>query len=324
MMKSCGPGTLAPPGAYRYRPCMADVLHSTWHYGRLMRLDRPVGTLLILWPALGALWIAASGLPELRLIAIFTAGTFVMRAAGCVINDFADRDFDGHVSRTRERPLATRQVSERGALLLFAGLLLAALALVLMLNVLTQRIAIAAAGLAVLYPFMKRYTYLPQVFLGLAFSTSIIMAFTATFDDPASLAEVPATAWLLFVASLLWIVAYDTLYAMVDRPDDLTIGIKSTAILFGSADRFMIALLQALSLFTLVLAGLNLELGIAYYAGLCAMALLFVYQQYLIRHRDLDRCFKAFKNNVWVGFAFFSGVVVDQSVLPALITVPAL
>jgi 4-hydroxybenzoate polyprenyltransferase len=282
-------------------------------YVRLMRFDRPVGTLLLLWPTLAALWLAAGGLPEPMLLAIFTLGTIVMRAAGCVINDFADRHLDGRVRRTQHRPLATGAVGERSALVLFALLLLIALGLVLMLNVPTQRMALIAASLAILYPFMKRFTYLPQVVLGLAFSWAIIMAFTATNAGITGLAELPEHAWLLFVASVLWIVAYDTQYAMVDRPDDLEVGIKSTAILFGSADRLMIGLLQAAALFTLVLMGTRLEFGAGYYAGIAIMGVLFAYQQFLLRHRDPDGCFRAFGSNVWAGFALFAGVVAELS-----------
>jgi 4-hydroxybenzoate polyprenyltransferase len=291
-------------------------------YARLMRFDRPVGTLLLLWPTLAALWLAAGGVPASNLIAIFTLGTIVMRAAGCVINDFADREFDGHVRRTSARPLATGQIGEREALVLFVVLLFIALGLVLMLNVVTQRMAVIGAALAVLYPFMKRWTYLPQVVLGLAFSWAILMAFTATGADPAlgeaaafaevfGLAAMPNEAWLLFVASVLWIVAYDTLYAMVDRPDDLKAGIKSTAILFGSADRFMVGLLQLCSLLALVLLGLQQPFGVIYFGALAVMAALFGWQQWLIRRRDLDACFRAFGNNVWVGFALLAGVALE-------------
>ncbi len=288
-------------------------------YGRLMRLDRPVGSLLLLWPTLAALWLAAEGVPTPGLIIIFSVGTFVMRAAGCVINDYADRNLDGHVRRTQARPLATGEVREKEALLLFVVLLFVALALVLMLNLQTQRLAVVAVGLAALYPFMKRYTYLPQVFLGAAFSWAIIMAHSAHLAPDQAVWDIPPTAWLLFVASLLWIVAYDTEYAMVDRADDLKIGIKSTAILFGDADRMMVGALQGLCLLLLVLLGLELMLGPTYYLGLAAMAGLFGWQQYLLRHRAEPDCFRAFGNNVWVGFAFFAGVVLDQSLVPWLL-----
>jgi 4-hydroxybenzoate polyprenyltransferase len=288
------------------------------NYGRLMRLDRPVGTLLLLWPTLAALWLAAGGLPPTSLLVIFVLGTLVMRAAGCVVNDFADREFDGHIRRTKERPLAAGTVSDKEALALFAALLLVAFGLVLLLDVLTQRMALIGAALAVLYPFMKRFTYLPQVVLGLAFSWGIIMAFTAVLDGTGSLTELPQAAWLLFVASVLWIVAYDTLYAMVDRPDDVKVGIKSTAILFGTADRMMVGSLQAITLLSFILLGTHLQFGFAYHASMGVVALLFGYQQYLIRNRDPDGCFRAFGSNVWVGFALFAGVVLELSILPAV------
>ena len=284
-------------------------------YMRLMRFDRPVGTLLLLWPTLAALWIAASGRPPLSLIIIFSLGTIVMRAAGCVINDYADRNFDGEVARTRDRPLATKRVSETEALLLFAMLLAIALVLVFFLNQRTQWLAVAGAAIATLYPFMKRWTYLPQVVLGAAFSWGIVMAFAAT---DANLSD---GAWLMFTASVLWIVAYDTLYAMVDRDDDLRVGIKSTAILFGNADRAMIGVLQASTIVILALLGLRLSYGVSYFLGVAIAAGLFVHQQRMIRDRSPAHCFAAFRNNVWVGFALFAGTVVELElplVLPNL------
>ncbi len=280
-------------------------------YVRLMRFDRPVGTLLLLWPTLAALWIAASGRPSWSLLVLFTLGTIVMRAAGCVINDYADRHLDGHVTRTHDRPLATRQVTETAALMLFAGLLAIALVLVFFLNRRTQFLAVAGAAIATLYPFMKRWTYLPQVVLGAAFSWGIVMAFAATNSH-----AVPEAAWLMFVASVLWIVSYDTLYAMVDREDDLRVGIKSTAILFGHADRVMVAALQASTVVTLALLGWRLHYGIGYFIGVTAATGLFVYQQILISDRSPARCFAAFRNNVWVGFALFAGTVVQLTFGP--------
>lgn len=276
-------------------------------YLELMRLDRPVGSLLLLWPTLAALWLAADGWPPWHLIVVFTVGTFVMRSAGCVINDYADRGWDRYVERTATRPLTTGRVSEPEALLLFAALAGLAAILLLFLNPLTRWLALGAFAIAVLYPFVKRWTYLPQVVLGAAFSAAIVMAYAAVQN------RVPAEAWLLFVASLLWIVAYDTLYAMVDRDDDLKVGIKSTAILFGGADRFMVGLLQASTLFALKLLGDQLELGHFYDLGLVVMLALFVYQQVLIRERRRDGCFQAFRNNVWVGFALFCGVLLDSA-----------
>lgn len=278
----------------------------------LMRLDRPVGSLLLLWPTLAALWIAADGIPPLTMIIVFTLGTLVMRSAGCVMNDYADREVDSHVERTRNRPLATGLISKFEALLLFAGLCTVALLLLVFLNPLTRWLALAGLGIAMFYPFMKRWTYLPQVVLGVAFSWGMIMAFAAIQE------EVPAVGWLLFVASVLWIVAYDTLYAMVDREDDIRVGIKSTAILFGNADRTMVGLLQLSALFALVMLGKQLEYWNFYQLGLIVVAGLFIYQQYLIRNRNREACFQAFANNVWVGFALFLGVVLELSLTPWL------
>ena len=277
-----------------------------------MRFDRPVGTLLLLWPTLAALWIASSGRPSPTLVAIFVLGTIVMRAAGCVINDYADRHLDAHVERTRDRPLATRAVSEFEALMLFAALLTIALVLVLFLNPLTRWLALGGVVIATLYPFMKRWTYMPQAVLGAAFSWGIVMAFAATDG------KLTDGAWLMSVASVLWIVAYDTLYAMVDRDDDLKVGIKSAAILFGSADLTIVAILQAATIVSLVLLGAHLHYGPAYFVGIAVAAGLFVYQQRLIRDRNPGRCFAAFRNNTWVGFALFAGTVVELNVAPHL------
>jgi 4-hydroxybenzoate polyprenyltransferase len=274
-------------------------------YVRLMRLDRPVGSLLLLWPTLAALWIAADGWPPAELIVVFTLGTYLMRAAGCVINDYADRDFDADVTRTTDRPLATGAISRTSALILFFVLAFGSLALLAYLNNLARVLAVAGLAITITYPFMKRWTYLPQVVLGAAFSWGIVMAFAAVTG------EVPSTAWLLFVASLFWIVAYDTMYAMVDREDDLRIGIKSTAILFGSADRLMVGLLQVFTLTTLFLLGARLEYQMFYHLAVAVVAGLFIYQQYLIRARERSACFLAFGNNVWVGFALFVGVVLE-------------
>jgi 4-hydroxybenzoate polyprenyltransferase len=281
-------------------------------YARLMRFDRPVGTLLLLWPTLAALWIASRGRPALSLIVIFALGTVVMRAAGCVINDWADRHLDGKVARTRDRPLATGLVDEIEALLIFAGLLAVALLLVMFLNPLTQWMAVAGAAIAMVYPFMKRFTYLPQVVLGAAFSWGLVMAFTATQND------LPQEAWLLFLASVLWIVMYDTLYAMVDRDDDVKIGIRSTAILFGGADRLMVGVLQFLTLLSLSLFGVRSGYGAPYFIAMVIVGGLFIHQQRLIRTRDRDACLVAFGNNVWVGFVIWLAVVVELDVLPSL------
>ncbi len=272
-----------------------------------MRFDRPVGGLLLLWPTLAALWAAAEGVPPVDLIVVFTLGVFIMRAAGCVINDLADRRLDPLVARTRNRPLATGAISARGALGLFAGLCLAALALLAWLNAVTRWLAVAGLAVSVFYPFVKRWTHLPQVVLGVAFSWGIVMAFAAVTGG------VPAAGWLFFVASLLWIVAYDTQYAMVDREDDLKAGIKSTAILFGAADRLMVGVLQAAAWLGFALLGWRLGFGAAYGVGLALVAVLFAYQQTLIRRRDRDQCFKAFRNNTWVGFALFAAMVAESA-----------
>lgn len=281
-------------------------------YLELMRLDRPVGTLLLLWPTLAALWLAADGVPPVHLMVVFALGTFIMRSAGCVINDYADRGWDRHVKRTEQRPLTSGRISTTEAVGLFTALSATAALLLIFLNPLTRLLALAGFGLAVIYPFMKRWTYLPQVALGAAFSWALVMAYASV------LGRVPSEAWLLFVASLLWIVAYDTQYAMVDRDDDIQVGIKSTAILFGNADRFMVGLLQASALLAFLLLGSQLSLGIFYQLGLAAAAALFAYQHTLMRDRSRDGCFRAFRNNTWVGFALFTGVVLETAVAPLL------
>lgn len=279
---------------------------SAWpHYLKLTRLDRPIGIYLLLWPTLTALWLAAGDLPPIHLVLIFILGTVAMRSAGCVINDYADRHFDGHVKRTATRPLAQGLVSERAALTLFAVLTLSAFGLVLLTNRTTVLMSFVGLFLAALYPFMKRHTYLPQLFLGAAFSWAIPMAYTAV-DAPFTTAT-----WLLYIANILWTVHYDTLYAMVDRDDDLKIGIKSTAILFGDADRLMVGLLQLMTWLAWLLLGLQAELGLYWSLGLAVAAGCFVYQQWLIRERDRDRCFQAFLNNHWAGMALFIGAVAD-------------
>jgi 4-hydroxybenzoate polyprenyltransferase len=272
-------------------------------YWQLARLDKPIGSLLLLWPTWWALWLAAEGWPGLHLFAVFTLGVLLMRAAGCAVNDFADRNIDGRVQRTAARPLATGLVSARGALLLFAALCLAAFCLVLTTNKLTILLSLPALALAFCYPFAKRYTHMPQVVLGAAFSMGIPMAFAAATN------EVPPLAWLLVTANLLWTVCYDTFYAMVDRDDDLKIGVKSTAILFGELDRAMTGALQILVLCALALVGSRFELGLSYQLGLGVAAVLFVYQQWLIRGRARDACFRAFLNNNFVGMAVFVGIV---------------
>lgn len=275
------------------------------HYFKLTRLNRPIGIYLLLWPTLTALWLAAEGWPPLHLVVIFVLGTTLMRSAGCVINDYADRHLDGHVKRTSQRPLARGLVTEREALLLAAILALAAFGLVLFTNTTTIYMSFGGLFLAVLYPFMKRYTYLPQVFLGAAFSWAIPMAYTAV---GAPLTEI---TWLLYTANILWTVHYDTLYAMVDRDDDLKIGIKSTAILFGDADKLMVGLLQLLTWLAWFMLGVQAELKLFWWLGLAIATGCFLYQQWLIRHRERDPCFKAFLNNHWAGMALFIGAVLD-------------
>jgi 4-hydroxybenzoate polyprenyltransferase len=273
-------------------------------YMRLLRLDRPIGTLLLLWPTYWALWMAAEGMPSLANLIVFTLGVFMMRAAGCAINDFADRKVDGHVKRTQTRPLATGRVKPAEAVMLFLVLaLLAFLMVVFFTNTLTLYLAFGGLVLAFIYPFMKRYTHLPQLFLGAAFSWAIPMAWAAEAG------EVTRLAGLLFTANVLWTVAYDTLYAMVDRDDDERIGVKSTAILFGDADRAIIAGLQVTVVLILALVGAQLGLGITYFLGLVAMAVCFAYQQHLIRHRQREACFRAFLNNQWAGAAVFLGLL---------------
>ncbi len=269
---------------------------------QLMRLNRPIGTWLLMWPTLWALWVAAEGIPGRDVLLIFIAGVYLMRAAGCVINDYADRHFDGHVKRTRNRPLATGRISEGEAQALFLILVMAAFVLVWFTNLFTVMLSLVGVVLAFIYPFMKRYTHLPQLFLGAAFSWAIPMAFGAV------LGQVPIEAWLLFAANIAWTMAYDTQYAMVDRDDDLKIGVKSTAVLFGRADRLMIGLLQGLTLLLLAWAGLRLGLGGFFWLGLAAMAATFVHQQFLIRHRERDPCFQAFLNNHWSGLLVFAGI----------------
>ncbi|MBU2712088.1 4-hydroxybenzoate octaprenyltransferase [Zooshikella harenae] len=274
-----------------------------WAYSQLMRLNRPIGTYLLLWPTLWSLWIAAQGFPNIDLIIIFSLGVFLMRSAGCVINDFADRHLDGHVKRTQLRPLITGKASATEAIWLFFVLVLLSFLLVLQTNAYTILLSFGALALATCYPFMKRYTHFPQVVLGAAFSWSIPMAFSAQTG------ELSVTTWLLYAANLSWTVAYDTQYAMVDRDDDLQIGIKSTAILFGHADNLIIAILQLLALLLMVIVGIIQQLDWPFYTGLIAASLLFIYQHYLTHGRNRERCFLAFLNNHWVGLLIFLGTM---------------
>lgn len=275
-------------------------------YIQLVRLDRPIGIYLVLWPTLWGIWIAAEGRPTPLVMLVFLLGTVLMRSAGCAINDFADRKVDGRVKRTKERPLAAGRIKAGEAVALFLTLALVAfLMVVLFTNTLTLYLSFGGLVLAFIYPFMKRFTHLPQLFLGAAYSWAIPMAWAAQAD------ELSRLAWLLYTANFLWTVAFDTFYAMVDRDDDLKIGVKSTAILFGDADRAIIAILQTLVILILVMVGVQAKLGAFFYLGLVAMACLFVYQQHLTRERDRDSCFKAFLNNNWAGCVVFIGLALD-------------
>lgn len=272
-------------------------------YARLCRLDRPIGIYLLLWPTLWALWVAGEGQPDIKLLLIFVAGVVLMRSAGCAINDYADRNIDPHVERTRDRPLAAGSIRPAEALGVFLTLLLLAFGLVLLTNELTIQLSLIGAALAAAYPFAKRHTYLPQVVLGAAFGWSVPMAFAAQTGT------VPVIGWLLFVATLLWTTAYDTMYAMVDRDDDIRIGVKSTAILFGEADVALTMLLQGMTLLTLLLGGLRLQLSAIYYCSLAVALGLVVYQYFLLRHRRREDCFKAFLSNHYLGMVVFIGLV---------------
>ena len=274
-------------------------------YLALIRFNRPIGTYLLLWPCLWSLWIASEGVPSFKLLVVFIMGTFLMRSAGCVINDFADRNIDGYVRRTVNRPLATGRLSSQQALIFFSLLCAVAFGLVLLTNLLTIILSFAALLLATCYPFMKRYTHLPQVVLGAAFSMSIPMAFSAVTNG------LPQPLWLLYIASLLWIVVYDTFYAMVDREDDLKIGVKSTAILFAEDDKRITGLLQVSVIFVMVLAGAQFQLGYWFYLSLVVASGLFIYQQMLIKNRQRENCLNAFLNNNYVGLVIFIGILIN-------------
>ena len=276
-------------------------------YARMMRLHRPIGTFLLLWPLLWALWIAANGVPKLGVLVVFLAGTILMRSAGCVINDYADRDFDGRVKRTADRPLAQGTASPKEALLLFVVLLGAAALLVLTQNSLTIKLAFIGAGLAIVYPFMKRYTYFPQVYLGAAFGWAVPMSFAAQANN------LPTICWLVFTAAVTWALIYDTQYAMVDREDDLKIGIKSTAILFGDLDYKIVAAFQALMLINLALIGRESDFTWPYWLALSICLGLAVHQHRLIRTREPAKCFQAFMNNNWYGGFVFAGIAAHYS-----------
>ena len=274
-------------------------------YWLLTRFDRPIGILILLWPALWALWVASDGRPDLGVLTVICLGVVLMRAAGCVINDYADRGFDPHVARTKQRPIAAGKVKPKEALWIFVVLCLCAFGLVLTLNIFTILLSFIAAFLAASYPFMKRYTQLPQAYLGIAFGWAIPMSFSAQTN------YIPLVAWVMYLAVVLWALVYDTMYAMVDKEDDLKIGVKSTAILFGSYDRHIMAFLQLIIIGLLIIVGQMKYLSWPYYGGILVATGLFVYQQKLIYYRDKNQCFKAFLNNNWFGMVVFIGLLVD-------------
>lgn len=272
-----------------------------------MRVDKPIGSYLLAWPALWSLWIAAKGVPDYLLIVVFVLGAFLMRSAGCVINDFADRDIDAHIERTKQRPLATGAVTAAEAIQLFVLLCLCAACLLFFTNQLTLLLSFGAVMLAALYPFSKRFTHLPQVVLGMAFSFAIPMAFAAQTND------IPFIVLPLYIAVVIWVTAYDTFYAMVDREDDLKIGVKSTAILFGRFDKLVTGLLQCVFVILMLVIGDSLMLGRMYFAGIILVIGLFIYQQWLIKDREKDKCFSAFLNNNYVGLLIFIALVADYA-----------
>ncbi len=276
-------------------------------YAELIRVNKPIGIYLLLWPTLWALWVAADGLPTLKVLGIFILGVFLMRSAGCAINDFADRDIDPHVERTKNRPLATGRISNTEAVVIFTLLAAIAFAMLAALNPLTRIMSVGGLILAVSYPFMKRVHYLPQVHLGVAFAWAIPMAFTAqTGELPTS------SGWLLFIATILWTTAYDTMYAMADREEDLKIGVKSTAILFGEYDKLIIAFLQGTMLVTLILVAQHENLGVIFYSAIAIATVFSLYQQFLIRNRHPEDCLRAFLNNNYLGLVLFLGLALDK------------
>ena len=290
----------------RARPA-PDWRERLGQYWRLVRGDRPIGWLLLLWPTWWGLWIASAGVPPLWTLFVFSAGVWLTRSAGCVVNDYADRWLDGQVERTRDRPLATGAVSGREALLVFAALMLAAFALVLTLNRLTVLLSVVGVFLAASYPYLKRYTYLPQVYLGMAFGWGIPMGFAAVQG------AVPPVAWVLYVANIFWATAYDTWYAMVDRDDDIRMGAKSTAILFGELDLVAQGVLYAMTFAALALVGREAGLGAYYWYGLGVAVLLVAWEFAVALHRDREACFRAFLHNHWVGAAIFAGIAGDYA-----------
>ena len=305
------PETAAPPAA---PPAVIEpIAPAHWlrqrlvDFALLMRLDRPIGIWLLLWPTLWALWTGASGHPQLRLLVIFTLGTVLMRSAGCVVNDMMDRDIDPHVRRTRHRPLAARRVTPLEALALFAVLVAAAFLLVLQLNAACVQLSFVGAALTLSYPLLKRFFPIPQLYLGVSFGWAVPMAFAA------ELGVVPRAGWVLMLATVVWAGVYDTFYAMADRADDQRIGVKSSAITFGDMDLLMVGAMQVMVLLALVLVGRLLELGTPYYAALAVGAGCFLWQQWLARHRDPDGCMRAFHNNNYFGIIILAGLVLDYA-----------
>ncbi|NIH12134.1 MAG: 4-hydroxybenzoate octaprenyltransferase [Serratia symbiotica] len=291
---------------YRQIYLGGSVTQSKWRaYSHLMRIDKPIGSLLLLWPTLWALWLAGQGVPPLSILLVFVLGVFLMRAAGCVVNDYADRAIDGHVKRTAERTMPSGQVSEKEAKVLFVVLVLISFGLVLTLNAMTIWLSLAALALAWIYPFMKRVTNLPQFVLGTAFGWGIPMAYAAVSES------LPLSCWLLLLANICWTVAYDTLYAMVDRDDDLKIGIKSTAILFGRYDKQIVEVLQFAALLLLLWVGYLAQLGEVFYGALLLVGVLFIHQQKQIATREREACFKAFLHNNYVGLVVFIGIALS-------------
>ena len=281
------------------------VRQRLYQYALLARLNKPIGIFLLLWPTLWALWIAAEGTPDLGVLTVFVLGVVLMRSAGCVINDYADREIDPRVNRTKDRPIASGRVSADEAMLLFMGLCFTAFLLVLTMNTFTILLSLGGVMLAAIYPFMKRYTHMPQIVLGMAFGWAVPMSFAAQTN------EVPKIAWLIYVVTVLWAVIYDTMYAMADRMDHLKIGVKSTAILFGDADKVIIGILQAMMLVALYLVGKQAQFGWEYQIAVSIAAILMIYHQYLIRYRQPAQCISAFLNNNWLGLVIFVGIIIS-------------
>lgn len=279
------------------------ALHKLKLYARLVRLDKPIGSLLLLWPTLSALWLASNGHPDPMLVAIFSVGTVLMRSAGCAINDYADREFDRHVKRTAERPLTSGQITAREAIAVAVVLVLISFALILPLNTLTHQLSVVAVIVAATYPYFKRFFALPQAYLGIAFGFGIPMAYAAV------LGSVPMEAWVLLIANVFWALAYDTEYAMVDRDDDLIIGIRTSAITFGRFDVLAVMLCYGMHLLLLALVGASYQMGAWFYLGLAIATGIAAYHYLLIRDRDRLRCFAAFRHNNWLGAAVFAGIV---------------